>query len=212
MPFCVGLTGGIGSGKSAAASQFGALGAAVVDTDSISHELTAASGAAIAAIRNQFGAEFILQDGGLDRTRMRNRVFEDPAARKKLEAILHPLIRDRTRAAVAAARAPYVVVVVPLLFETGAFLDLVRRVLVVDCEEDEQVRRVAARSGIATGEIRRIMAAQLPRAERRQRADDVLDNNGGLDALRAQVAQLHDKYLGLARAAAQRAARLNKLQ
>ena len=212
MPFCIGLTGGIGSGKSAVSSQFGELGAAVVDTDAISHELTAASGAAIAAIRDQFGPEFILKDGSLDRARMRNRVFEDSAARKKLEAILHPLIRERTRAAVAAARAPYVVVVVPLLFETGACLDLVHRVLVVDCEEDEQVRRVAARSGIAAGEIRRIMAAQLPRAARLQRADDVLDNNGGLDALRAQVAQLHDKYLGLARAAAGRAPGLNKLQ
>jgi dephospho-CoA kinase len=201
MPYCVGLTGGIGSGKSAASSLFAKLGAAVVDTDEISHELTVVSGAAIAAIRDQFGPEFIAENGSLDRARMRNRVFEDPAARKRLEAILHPLIRERTRDAVSTARAPYVIVVVPLLFETGACLDLVRRVVVVDCAESEQVRRVAARSGITAEEIRRIMAAQLPRAARLQRADDVLDNSGGLDALRAQVAQLHDKYLGLARAA-----------
>jgi dephospho-CoA kinase len=201
MAFCVGLTGGIGSGKSAAASLFGKLGAAVVDTDEISHALTAPAGAAIAAIREHFGPGFVAADGGLDRARMRNLVFSDPSARKKLEAILHPLIRERTRAAVASARAPYVVVVVPLLFETGACLDLVARVLVVDCEENEQVRRVAARSGMAADEIRRIMAAQLPRAERLNRADDVLDNSGGLEALRDPVARLHAKYLDLARSA-----------
>lgn len=201
MPFCVGLTGGIGSGKSAASSLFGKLGAEVVDTDEISRELTSPAGAAIAAIRDRFGPEFIAEDGSVDRARMRTRVFEDPAARKELEAILHPLIRERTRAAVSAARAPYVIVVVPLLFETGASLDLVRRVLVVDCDENEQVRRAVARSGIAAGEIRRIMAAQLPRAERLKQADDVIDNGGSLDALRGQVARLHDKYLALASAA-----------
>ena len=201
MAFCVGLTGGIGSGKSAASSLFGKLGAAVVDTDEISHALTAPAGTAIAAIREHFGPSFVAADGGLDRARMRNLIFSDPAAREKLEAILHPLIRERTRAAVAGARAPYVIVVVPLLFETGACIDLVERVLVVDCEESEQVRRVVARSGIAAGEVRRIMAAQLPRAERLKRADDVLDNSGGLETLRDQVARLHDKYLGLARPA-----------
>jgi dephospho-CoA kinase len=201
MAFCVGLTGGIGSGKSEVSSLFGKLGAAVVDTDEISHALTAPAGAAIAAIRERFGPGFVAADGGLDRARMRNLVFSDPAAREKLEAILHPLIRERTRAAAAGARAPYVVLVVPLLFETGACLDLVKRVLVVDCEEDEQVRRVAARSGITAGEIRRIMAAQLPRAERLKRADDVLDNSGDLETLRDRVAQLHGKYLDLARSA-----------
>ena len=201
MAFCVGLTGGIGSGKSEVSGLFGKLGAAVVDTDEISHALTAPAGAAIAAIRERFGPGFIAADGGLERAQMRNLVFSDPSARGKLEAILHPLIRERTRAAVSGASAPYVVVVVPLLFETGAFLDLVGRVLVVDCEEDEQVRRVAARSGIAAGEIRRIMAAQLPRAERLKRADDVLDNSGNLEKLRDEVARLHDKYLGMARSA-----------
>ena len=201
MAFCVGLTGGIGSGKSAASSLFGKLGAAVVDTDEISHALTAPAGAAIAAIREHFGPGFVAADGGLDRAQMRNLVFSDAAARGKLEAILHPLIRERARAAIAGARAPYVIVVVPLLFETGAYLDLVRRVLVVDCEESEQVRRVVARSGIDAGEIRRIMAAQLPRADRLKRADDVLDNSGDLETLRGQVARLHDQYLGLARSA-----------
>jgi dephospho-CoA kinase len=200
MPYCVGLTGGIGSGKSAVSSRLGELGAAIVDTDAISHELTTAGGAAIGALRDRFGPEFIKADGSLDRARMRDRAFQDPAARKELEAILHPLIRKRTRAAVAAARAPYVVVMVPLLLETGAFLDLVHRVLVVDCAEDEQVRRAAARSGIAPAEVRRIMAAQLSRAERLTHADDVIDNSGSLDALGPAVTRLHERYLGLARA------------
>ena len=201
MPFCVGLTGGIGSGKSAASDRFGELGAGVVDTDEISRELTVPAGAAIEEIRNQFGPEFVTAEGGLDRARMRRLVFADAAARRKLEAILHPLIRARTRAAIAAAAQPYVVVVVPLLLETGACAELVQRVLVVDCEEAEQIRRTMARSGLSAGEVREIMATQLPRAERLRRADDVLANNGDLPALQRRVAQLHAQYLDLARAA-----------
>jgi dephospho-CoA kinase len=201
MPYCVGLTGGIGSGKSAASGRFAELGAAVVDTDELSRELTAPAGAAIEDIRRQFGPEFVAADGGLDRARMRSLVFGDAAARKKLEAILHPLIRARTRAAIAAATQPYVIVVVPLLFETGAFRELVQRVLVVDCEEAEQVRRAMARSRLTAEEVREIMATQLPRAARLRRADDVLANDGDLPALQRQVGQLHAKYLDLARAA-----------
>ena len=201
MPFCVGLTGGIGSGKSAASDRFGEFGAGVVDTDEISRELTAPAGAAIEEIRKQFGPEFVTADGGLDRARMRRLVFADAAARRKLEAILHPLIRARTRAAIAAATQPYAIVVVPLLLETGACAELVQRVLVVDCEEAEQVRRTMARSGLSAGEVREIMATQLPRAERLRRADDVLANDGDLPALQRRVAQLHAKYLDLARAA-----------
>ncbi len=201
MPFCVGLTGGIGSGKSVVSEMFQALGAAVVDTDEISRALTAPRGAAIAAIRERFGPGSIGPDGGLDRERMRLLAFRDAQSRRELEAILHPEIRARTRAAVDAARAPYVIVVVPLLFETGACMELVRRVLVVDCEEAEQVRRVVAARGLAPEEVRRIMAAQLPRAERLRRADDVLHNDGGIEALRAQVGELHGRYLDLARQA-----------
>lgn len=198
MRFCVGLTGGIASGKSAASGMFEDLGAAVVDTDEISRALTAPAGAAIPAIRKQFGPEYIAADGGLDRARMRRLVFGDAAAKSRLEAVLHPLIRERSRAAIDAARAPYVVLVVPLLYETGACLELVRRVLVVDCDEGEQVRRAVARSGLAQEEVRRIMAAQLPRNERVKRADDVLRNDGSMEALRAQVELLHEKYLALA--------------
>jgi dephospho-CoA kinase len=199
MPFCVGLTGGIGSGKSVVSDMFQALGAAVVDTDEISRALTAPGGAAIAAIREQFGPGSIGPDGGLERERMRLLVFRDAASRQQLEAILHPQIRARTRAAIDAARAPYVIVVVPLLFETGACMELVRRVLVVDCDEAEQVRRVIAARGLAPTEVRRIMATQLPRAERLRLADDVLHNDGSIDALRSQVSELHARYLELAR-------------
>jgi len=201
MAYCVGLTGGIGSGKSAASDRFGELGAGVVDTDEISRELTAPAGAALEEIRKQFGPEFVTADAGLDRARMRRLVFADAAARRKLEAILHPLIRARTRAAIAAATQPYVIVVVPLLLETGACAELVQRVLVVDCAEEEQVRRTMARSGLSAGEVREIMATQLQRAERLRRADDVLANDGDLPALHRRVAQLHAKYLDLARMA-----------
>jgi dephospho-CoA kinase len=201
MPFCVGLTGGIGSGKSVASGMFGELGAAVVDTDEISRALTAPGGAAIPPIRDEFGPQFIAADGGLDRARMRDLVFGDAGSKLKLEAILHPQIRKRARAAVGAARQPYVIVVVPLLFESGAYSDLVQRTVVVDCDEARQVERAAARSGLSDADVRRIIAAQMPRAERLKRADDVLDNDGSLPALRRQVARLHAQYLDLARKA-----------
>ena len=198
MPYCVGLTGGIGTGKTVVSGLFEALGASVVDTDEISRALTAPGGAALGALRAQFGAEAIGPDGGLDRERMRRRVFQNARAREQLEAILHPPIRGRTQAAIAAARGPYVIVVVPLLFETGACLEFVQRVLVVDCDEAEQVRRVVASRGLSAEEVRRIMATQMPRAERLRRADDVLHNENGIEALRGQVERLHARYLALA--------------
>ncbi len=200
MPFCVGLTGGIGSGKSTAAALFAELGAAVIDTDAISHELTQPGGRAIDAIREAFGAGYIAADGSLDRPRMRERVFSDPAAKSRLEAILHPLIRERSRADVAAAKQPYAVLVVPLLLETGAYRDVTHRVLVVDCSEAKQVERATRRSRLSAAEVQAIMATQLPRAERRARADDVIDNDGGMESLRRQAGELHVKYLSLARA------------
>ena len=199
MPFCVGLTGGIGSGKSAAAGMFEALGAGVVDTDGISRELTSPGGSAIAALRAAFDAGYIAPDGGLDRARVRRLVFSDAAARRKLEAILHPMIRERARAAIAAAPQLYVILVVPLLLETGAYRDLVERVLVVDCSERRQLARAMSRTRMPAAEVRAIMAVQLPRAERLKHADDVLDNDGGMDALRRRVADLHAGYLERAR-------------
>lgn len=200
MAYCVGLTGGIGSGKTTAAEMFRELGAAVVDTDAISRELTGARGAAVRAIREQFGTEYVAADGSLERDRMRRLVFGNASAREALESILHPLIRGEARARVASALAPYVILVVPLLFETGAYAGLMQRVIAVDCSEETQVERATRRSGISAEEVRAIMASQLPRAARRARADDVLDNEAGPEALRAQVAALHARYLALARA------------
>lgn len=199
-PFCVGLTGGIGSGKSSAAEIFRELGAAVVDTDEIAHELTRAGGAAIAAIRRKFGQEYIAPDGGLDRARMRRLAFGDSKARKRLEGVLHPLIRKESRARIASAQErPYVLIVVPLLLETGAYRELIDRIVVVDCDEAVQLARTRRRSGLSAEEVRAIMAAQLPRAERLAAADDVLHNDADMDTLRRQVEALHAKYLRLAR-------------
>jgi dephospho-CoA kinase len=197
-PFCVGLTGGIGCGKSSAAAIFQELGAAVVDTDEIAHELTRPGGAALAAIRREFGAGYIAADGGLDRARMRQLAFSDAAARKILEAILHPLIRSESRARITAAQQPYVIAVVPLLLETGAYSALVKRILVVDCEEAQQIARTTRRSGLSAAEVRAVMAAQLPRAARLAAADDVLHNDGDLKTLRREAEALHAKYLALA--------------
>ena len=196
--FVVGLTGGIGSGKSAAADEFAALGATVVDTDAIAHELTGKGGAAVAGIERIFGKDFIAE-GSLNRKHMRDRVFADPAAKRSLERLLHPMIRDESARRIAAATGPYVVHVVPLLIESPDYRGRVDRVLVVDCPEEAQVERVRARSGLSEDEVRAIMRGQAPRAERLAAADDVIDNSGRRDALRNQVAALHQKYLQFAR-------------
>jgi dephospho-CoA kinase len=198
-PFCIGLTGGIGSGKSSAAKIFRELGAAVVDTDEIAHGLTRPGGAAIAAIRAQFGADYLAADGGLDRAKMRRLAFADAAARKQLEAILHPLIRRDAQTRIAAAQQPYVLVVVPLLLETGAYRALIGRVLVIDCEEERQIARAMKRSALTRDEALAIMAAQLPRAERLAAADDVLHNDADIESLRRQARVLHAEYVLLAR-------------
>lgn len=201
MAYCVGVTGGIGSGKSSAAALFAELGAAIVDTDNISHELTGAGGRAMPAITAAFGGGAVAVDGSLDRKAMRELVFADASRRKVLEGILHPLIRAEARDRIACAPAPYAMLVVPLLLETGGYPDLVRRVLVVDCDESLQISRTMQRSGISAEAVRAIMAAQLPRQERLARADDVLHNDGDIADLRRQVAVLHKRYLTLAGAA-----------
>jgi dephospho-CoA kinase len=198
MSFIVGLTGGIGSGKSAAADLFGELGATIVDTDAIAHELTAPGGVAIDAIRAAFGADVIAANDALDRAAMRRRVFADAQAKARLEGILHPMIRDEADRRCTASRAPYVVLVVPLLVESGGYRSRVQRVVVVDCPEEIQVARVMSRSGLTAEEARAIMAAQVERALRLAAADDVIDNGGELAALRPQVEALHRKYLEMA--------------
>jgi dephospho-CoA kinase len=201
MSFVVGLTGGIGSGKSAAAAEFERLGATVVDTDAIAHELTAAGGAAMAAIRTRFGDGVIAASGALDRDKMRARVFADPAAKKALEALLHPMIREESRRRIAGARGPYVVHVVPLLVESPDYRGRVDRVLVIDAPEELQVERVRSRSGLSEAEVRAIVAAQATRAQRLAAADDLIENRGTIEALREQVAALHRKYLEYSQAA-----------
>ncbi len=198
MPLVVVLTGGIGSGKSSVAAILQELGAAIIDTDEIAHRLTAPGAPGASVIAEQFGADYLGPDGALDRSRMRSLVFADLAARKKLEAILHPMIRAAVNAAVQTAQGPYVVIVVPLLIETAAYGDLAQRVLVVDCSEDQQIARVMERNGLAADSVRRIMANQVSRAERLRHADDILSNAHGLAALRTSTAALHRKYLGLA--------------
>ncbi len=201
MSFIVGLTGGIGSGKTTVADLFARRGAALVDTDAIAHELTGPQGAAMAAIAAAFGAAVLRPDGGLDRAAMRAVVFADRAAKTRLEAILHPLIRQQSEARCAAAtNAPYVLLVVPLLVEAGGYRERADRVLVVDCDESVQISRVMARSGLAAEDVRAIMATQASRAERLAVADDLVLNEGGLEALLPQVEGLHLRYLDLARA------------
>jgi dephospho-CoA kinase len=196
--YVVGLTGGIGSGKSEVARLFGRRGAAIVDTDALAHELTAPGGAAIEPIRRAFGPSALDADGALDRAAMRRLVFSDPRARHRLEALLHPLIRQRSDALVAESTAPYVILVVPLLVESGVDRARYQRVLVVDSPEEQQVARVVSRSGLDPAEVRTIMKAQVERSRRLSQADDVIDNSGPIESLEPQVDRLHRNYLARA--------------
>ena len=202
-PYIVGLTGGIGSGKSAATAHFAALGASVVDTDLIAHALTAPGGAAIEAIRRTFGADMLTPDGSLDRAEMRALAFQRPAARRQLEAILHPMIRDESARQCREAPGPYVMLAVPLLIESGTYRERCNRICVVDCPEDLQVARVRQRNSLPEEQVRSIMAAQASRAQRLAVADDVIDNSGTLAELEAQVERLHAAYLAAADATAE---------
>lgn len=197
-PFIVGLTGGIGSGKSAVADRFVERGARLVDTDAIAHALTTAHGAAMPAIRAQFGDSVIAPDGSLDRTAMRALVFAQPEARQHLEAILHPMIREESARQCATAAGIYVILAVPLLVESGDYRARCDRVCVVDCPTEIQIERVQARSGLEAAQIRAIMAAQASRARRLAAADDVIDNSGSFAQLREQVDALHSRYAELA--------------
>jgi dephospho-CoA kinase len=199
--FVVGLTGGIGSGKSTVADCFAALGVPVIDTDVIARELTAPGGGALDAIRSAFGDTVMQTDGTLDRTALRRRVFADTAARRQLETILHPLIRQRVDQTLATLTTPYAVIVIPLLVESGGYRDVLDRVLVVDCPEDLRIARVMARNGLGRDEVMAILAAQASRAERLAVADDVIRNTAAPEALCAEAAILHRRYLALAASA-----------
>ena len=195
MILVVGLTGGIGSGKSTVADLFAARGAPVVDADAISRDLVEPGRPALAAIVAQFGTELLDADGRLDRRRLREAVFEDPKARTRLEAILHPRVRATIRERIQALDGshPYCIVASPLLIES-AMQDLVDRILVVDAPEALQLKRAASRDGVTESQVRAILATQADRQERRAWADDILENAGGLDELRAGVEALDRRY------------------
>lgn len=198
-PYCVVLTGGVGSGKSQVAGLFAELGVEVIDTDLIARQLTGPGGAAMAAVAAAFGPGYVAPDGSLDRAHMRAAVFADPAARERLEAILHPMIRQRAAEALAASAADYVLLVVPLLVETGAYGDLADRVLAVDCRPERQIERVMRRDGIDAALAAAMVAAQAGRERRLAAADDVIDNDGDAAALPARVGELHRFYAMAAR-------------
>jgi len=194
----IGLTGGIGSGKSTVAALFAEHGAGIIDTDAISHRLTQAGGEAIAAIRAAFGDGYLTDEGALDRTRMRGLVFSDALAKQRLEQILHPLIFEQAKAQLRQLQGkPYIIVVVPLLPESLNFRELVQRVLVVDCDENTQVVRVIGRSRMKEEEVRAIIVRQTPRSDRLRLADDVICNDAGLDRLARQIAALHESYANM---------------
>jgi len=199
MSYRVGLTGGIGSGKSTVASLFAELGVPIIDTDAISHQLTKTGGAALQSIRNAFGKEYIDTTGALDRTKMRQRVFSDSAAKQSLEGILHPLIFAEAKRRAETSSAPYVLIVVPLLFETPSFREWMDRTLTVDCSEAAQIARASQRQGMNDKTVQAIIAQQLPRQQRLQLADDTLKNEGTLEELRTLVSGLNRHYLDLAK-------------
>jgi dephospho-CoA kinase len=194
----IGLTGGIGSGKTAVSDLLAKLGARIVDTDLIAHQITAPHGAAILAIEKHFGPEFIAADGSLDREKMRSLVFTKPEARKSLEAITHPLIREESiRQALKLSQegARYLVFVVPLLIESESWMALLDRVVVVDCPEETQIKRVVQRSNLSREDAERILMSQANRAERLKHADIVIQNQGSLQDLEVEVQSLHQKIL-----------------
>ena len=201
MNLVIGVTGGIGSGKSTVAEFLQAQGAAVVDTDHIAHALTAPGGAAISAIAAEFGAEFITPQGAMDRVRMRQLVFSDNSVKSRLEQILHPLIRQQVEQQLQQAQGCYTLLLVPLLVETGAYRQLLDRTLVVDLPDTLQISLTMARSGLSEAEVKAIMARQASRDERLQAADDIVNNDTDLQSLQQQLVALHQRYVALAETA-----------
>jgi dephospho-CoA kinase len=201
--FKLGLTGGIGSGKTQVANLLAGWGASVIDTDLIAHSLTAPAGQAIEPIRQMFGAEVLEPSGALNRARMRELVFADPARRVELEAILHPLIAQTVRQEAEQAQGLYVVFVVPLLVESGRWRQQIDRLCVVDCDQQTQIERVQSRSGLELATIQKILAAQATREQRLAVADDVIDNSKAvtMSDLEKQVLVLHQGWCNLAQVA-----------
>jgi dephospho-CoA kinase len=192
----VGLTGGIGSGKTTVANGFHRLGVPVIDADQLARELVEPGQTALDEIISTFGTEAVTTDGRLDRNYMRQQIFSDPARKSQLETILHPKIRQRIRALLSELRAPFCIVVIPLLLETRQ-TDLVDRVLVIDSPEKEQLIRVAARDGLSDNAIMAIMASQTDRQTRLAAADDIIVNDRGISELTGRIQELHRHYMGI---------------
>lgn len=197
MSYRVGLTGGIGSGKSTAAELFAALDVPVIDTDTISHRLTRPNGEAIPAIQSVFGSEYLDSTGALDRAKMRQLIFTDTTAKNLLEKILHPLIFAEARSQAAISSASYVIIIVPLLFETTVFKEWMNRTVTVDCTEETQIKRITKRNGMNEQTARSIISQQFSRTQRLELADDIIDNEGDLAELGEQIARLNLRYLEL---------------
>lgn len=194
-PLVIGLTGGIGSGKTTVSDTLGRLGAKVLDADVLAHELCSPNGAAIPAIKHEFGPEAIAADGSMDRNHIRKLVFEKPELRKALEGILHPLIRHQIVEEIKSTTSPYCVIVIPLLAEKGGWGHLTDLVVVVDCDQQQQIARVKARNGWPDSQIEQVLAAQATREQRLKIADFVLENHGTSEDLLLQTEQLHEKLL-----------------
>ncbi len=195
--FIVGLTGGIGSGKTSAAKVFSDLGVVVVDADEISREVTSSGGRAINAIKEAFGEKALNQDGSMNRPYMRNLVFKDSAARERLENIIHPLVEEESFEKIKTAKSPYIILSVPLLTEKSFWLDKINRLLVIDLQETEQIQRVMHRDGLSAEEVKRIIGTQSSRQTRISMASDVIVNCQDEDALKASILRLHRLYLSM---------------
>ena len=195
--YIVGLTGGIGSGKTTVANLFAEHGIAIIDTDLIAHQLTAPGGEAIPAIREAFGPSALLDNGAMNRAAMRELVFHTPSAKAQLENILHPRIRQTALAACKNANSPYAILAVPLLVESGSYLGVCQRILVVDCQRETQIQRVMQRNQFSREQVENILAHQASREARQAVADDLIDNDNAPDSLPAQVDLMHKKYLRL---------------
>lgn len=189
------LTGGIGSGKSEVSRLFESLNVPVVDVDVIAHRLTASNGQMVVKIAEQFGHDFLTADGAMDRAKMRDHVFANADERKKLEALLHPVIFAEACQALAKNQAvPYQILAIPLLFETNRYDSIVNRILLVDCDEATQIARTMARNHLSEPVVRAMMSAQTSRSERLKLADDIIENNASLADLERKVLQLHEKF------------------
>lgn len=194
----IGLTGGIGSGKSTVTRMFADLGVPIIDMDVIAREVVVPGQPALEEIKAVFGNDICTADNELDRSRLRDIIFSDNAKRKQLEDIIHPRIRQRVSKLQDTLDAPYCIIVIPLLFETAG-QDRIDRILVVDTSSEEQIRRTMQRDRMSEDQVRKIIASQVDRQTRLDKADDVINNSGATDQLHAQVSRLHHQYLTLAR-------------